>query len=120
MYIPEIETKSPEEISSYQELELGKLLEYLKSKSVFYNNLFKKNKINLVVADTDSLEMDMNNFLKKCNKLKPKMLTICIGDRKGESGKNKNVKITPDLFIPKPIEINGVVKKVSQLLMTVR
>ena len=78
----------------------------------------KKNKITLVVADTDSLEMDMDNFLKKCNTLKPKMLTVFIGDRKRESGKNKNVKITPDLFIPKPIEINGVVKKVSQLLMT--
>ncbi|MFC1494049.1 PAS domain S-box protein [Thermodesulfobacteriota bacterium] len=80
----------------------------------------KKNKIDLVVTDTDSIEMDMNNFLKKCKILKPNMLTVCIGNRKGKIERNKDALITPDLFIPKPIEINRVVKKVSQLLMTER
>lgn len=78
----------------------------------------KKNRVDLVVADTVSLEMDRNNFLKNCNKLKPNMLTVCIGDHKGENIKNKNGLITPDLFISKPIEINGAVKKIAQLLMT--
>jgi len=36
----------------------------------------KKNKIDLVVADTGSIEMDIKKFLKKCKILKPKMLTV--------------------------------------------
>ncbi len=77
----------------------------------------KKNKIDMVIADTDSIEMDINNFFKKCRALKPEMLTVLIGDRKSESG-IKNDSKAPDIFILKPIEINSVVKKVSRLLMT--
>lgn len=78
----------------------------------------KKNKIDMVIADADSIEMDMNNFLKKCRTLKPGMLTVFIGDRKGRSDMNENVSVAPDLFISKPLEIKNAVKKISRLLMT--
>ncbi len=42
MFIPEIETKSKEEIKKYQESKLPELLSYLKNNSKFYQELFKK------------------------------------------------------------------------------
>jgi len=76
----------------------------------------KKNKINMVIADTDSIEMDISAFLTKCKRLNPKMLNVCIGDRKGKNRVNKKDIITPDLYFFKPIAISRVVKEISQLL----
>ena len=47
MYIPEIETRSPGEIKSYQESRLPGLLQYLKDNSPFYSELFKKHRIDI-------------------------------------------------------------------------
>ncbi len=47
MFIPDIEKQPVEKIKRYQEKELQKLLRYLKSNSVFYNQLFKKHNINI-------------------------------------------------------------------------
>lgn len=45
--IPEIETRSREEIRHYQEKEMKNLLEYLQSSSRFYASSFKKHKIDI-------------------------------------------------------------------------
>lgn len=45
--IPEIETKSPDEIQQYQETRLQELLVYLKSNSPFYQELFQRNQIDI-------------------------------------------------------------------------
>jgi phenylacetate-CoA ligase len=47
MMIPEIETRSREEIRHYQEKEMKNLLEYLQSSSRFYASSFKKHKIDI-------------------------------------------------------------------------
>jgi len=54
MFIPDIETKSVDEIKKYQENELRKLLPYLKERSPFYGELFRENNIN--IADVTTLE----------------------------------------------------------------
>ena len=50
MPIPEIETRSLEEIKQYQEKELTKLLDYLLKNSRFYASMFKKNKIDITTV----------------------------------------------------------------------
>jgi len=50
MPIPEIETRSLEEIKLYQEKELTKLLDYLLKNSRFYASMFKKNKIDITAV----------------------------------------------------------------------
>jgi phenylacetate-CoA ligase len=52
MAIPEIETKSLEEIRLFQEKELKRLLEYLYRNSRFYASLFKKHKIDIPAIST--------------------------------------------------------------------
>jgi phenylacetate-CoA ligase len=52
MAIPEIETKSLEEISLFQEKELKKLLEYLRKNSRFYASFFKKHRIDIAAINT--------------------------------------------------------------------
>jgi phenylacetate-CoA ligase len=52
MTIPEIETKSLEEIRLFQEKELKKLLLYLQENSKFYATFFKKHKINIAGINT--------------------------------------------------------------------
>jgi phenylacetate-CoA ligase len=52
MAIPEIETKSLEEIRLFQEKELKKLLEYLQKNSRFYASFFKKHKIEIAAINT--------------------------------------------------------------------
>ncbi len=47
MVIPDIETRSREEIKAYQESKLPQLLQYLAEKSKFYSRLFKENNINI-------------------------------------------------------------------------
>lgn len=47
MHIPEIEKKPQSEIKKFQEEKLKDLLVYLKNNSRFYQNLFKKNNINI-------------------------------------------------------------------------
>lgn len=47
MFIPEIETKSKEEIKKYQERKLPELLEYLSNNSKYYQDLFKTQNINI-------------------------------------------------------------------------
>lgn len=47
MTVPQIEMKSKEEIKTFQENELKKLLVYLSHKSAFYKRLFGKHKINI-------------------------------------------------------------------------
>jgi len=54
MAIPEIESKSLEEIKLFQEKEMKKLLEYLQKNSRFYTAVFKKHKIN--IAGINKLE----------------------------------------------------------------
>lgn len=46
--IPEIEVKPQDKIVKFQNIELKKLLEYLKSNSKFYQNHFKKNNIDIL------------------------------------------------------------------------
>jgi phenylacetate-CoA ligase len=52
MLIPEIETRSLEEIKLYQEKELKKLLEYLQNNSKFYASSFKRHKIEVSAINT--------------------------------------------------------------------
>jgi phenylacetate-CoA ligase len=52
MVIPAIEAKSLDEIRIFQEQELKKLLKYLHKHSKFYNNLFKKHRINIEQINT--------------------------------------------------------------------
>ena len=54
MYIPDIEKKSLSEIKLYQEKRLQELLPYLKTNSVFYSRLFKKQ--NIDIRDIKTLE----------------------------------------------------------------
>jgi phenylacetate-CoA ligase len=54
MRIPEIETRSLEEIRQYQEEELKKLLAYLQKNSKFYASSFKKHKVD--IAGIQSLD----------------------------------------------------------------
>lgn len=47
MTIPDIETRSLDEIRTFQEQELAKLLDYLEKNSAFYGRMFKKNGIDI-------------------------------------------------------------------------
>jgi len=47
MFIPEIETKSKEEIKRFQEGKLSEVLEYLQAHSLFYQDMFKKHHIDI-------------------------------------------------------------------------
>ena len=49
---PEIEFRNPGEIKLFQEAELNNLLEYLQLKSRFYNQLFRKHKIDIAKIRT--------------------------------------------------------------------
>jgi len=52
MVIPNIETRSREEIKAYQESKLPQLLQYLAEKSKFYSRLFKENNIDIAQIKT--------------------------------------------------------------------
>ena len=72
--IPEIETKQPSEIKSYQESRLPELLNYLNNNSAFYREHFKNNNINIQsitkledlqqipVTTKDDLQLRNNDF----------------------------------------------------------
>ncbi len=73
--IPEIEIQSADIIRKYQEEQLQKLISYLAGHSVFYKNLFRKEKINyqkirhlsdlldIPVTDKDHLQHFNNDFI---------------------------------------------------------
>ena len=73
--IPEIELQSGEVIQKYQEEQLQKLIPYLAEHSVFYKNLFRKEKVNYLkikrlsdlldipVTDKDQLQLHNNDFI---------------------------------------------------------
>lgn len=75
MIIPEIEKSSREEIKKYQEKRLKESLDYLQNNSVFYQELFHSNKINInniatledltkiPVTTKDDLQKRTNDFL---------------------------------------------------------
>ena len=52
--IPEIETKSIEEIKTFQEIKLKEMLQYISTNSSFYKRLFKEHQI--AISDIESLE----------------------------------------------------------------
>ena len=74
-YVPEIETKSTEEIRQYQSRRLVALLEYLNTNSAFYKNLFHQNNtdyrsicnlddlVQLPVTTKDDLQQHNDDFL---------------------------------------------------------
>ncbi len=72
MHIPEIETKSAEEIKKFQEGKLPELLSYLDSKSAFYKELFQKNNINIseinTLEDLSKIPVTTKNDLQTRNK----------------------------------------------------
>ena len=47
MTIPDLEFRTSQEIKIFQEEEMKKTLEYMKDKSGFYNQLFRKHKIDI-------------------------------------------------------------------------
>ncbi len=75
MYIPEIETKSTNEIKLFQEARLSETLKYLNSYSLYYQRLFKENSIdiskistledleNIPVTTKDDLQRSTDDFL---------------------------------------------------------
>jgi phenylacetate-CoA ligase len=69
--IPEIELKSPEVIQKYQETQLQKLVAYLAEYSVYYKNLFVKEKIDpakiKLLSDLQDIPLTDKNHLQLYN-----------------------------------------------------
>ncbi len=72
MFIPEIETKTKEEIKKYQERKLPELLGYLNSNSKFYQDVFKEHKIDVkkikTLEDLTNIPVTTKDDLQKRNK----------------------------------------------------
>lgn len=71
MHIPEIETKSPDEIKKFQESKIPELLEYLNNKSTFYKEHFKKHNIDIskikTIEDLGQIPVTTKNDLQTRN-----------------------------------------------------
>ncbi len=71
MYIPDIETKSREEIVAFQEKKLKETLGYLKKHSNFYKNVFNQNNIDpdniLTLEDLQKIPVTTKDDLQKYN-----------------------------------------------------
>ncbi len=69
--IPDIETKSLNEIKEFQEKKLPEILEYLKNNSKFYSELFKKNNIKIsdikTIDDLKKIPVTTKDDLQKRN-----------------------------------------------------
>jgi phenylacetate-CoA ligase len=72
MFIPEIETKSKEEIKRFQEGKLSEVLEYLQAHSLFYQDMFKKHHIDIskikTLEDLTKIPVTTKDDLQKRNK----------------------------------------------------
>ena len=72
MFIPEIETKSKEEIKKFQESKLSEVLEYLQKNSKFYQEMFKKYSIDIkeikTLEDLTKIPVTTKDDLQKRNK----------------------------------------------------
>ncbi len=71
MFIPEIETKSAEEIKLFQEKKLKELIPYLAENSAFYKRFFKENNINTneinTLEDLAKIPVTTKDDLQKYN-----------------------------------------------------
>jgi len=79
--------------------------------------LLKKKPFDMVIADTDALEMRLPLFIKRCRKIIHALPIALI------LGKEDSISLTTfdgqeaDLCIKKPVDINHVIKQISELLM---
>jgi phenylacetate-CoA ligase len=71
MYIPQIETQSVDDIKAFQESKLTGLLNYLNTKSGFYNELFVKNNIDIsgikILEDLKNIPVTSKDDLQQRN-----------------------------------------------------
>ena len=76
----------------------------------------KRKKFDLVIADTMAPYVDENAFLTKIRKLKNFLPIVLIRGNKGGDNFNRDIEQTADLNITRPIELNGLVKQITELL----
>lgn len=77
----------------------------------------KKRKINLLIADVESLGVSNRTFWKKCRQINPGLITV--GLKNGLNAKNHEQAddSDPDIIISKPFDIKEAVKNISELFM---
>jgi PAS domain S-box-containing protein len=77
----------------------------------------KKRRINMVIADMDSLGMNNSSFWKKCREINPKLITVGLMKMKNAGGHSHMIDHNPDLIIPKPYNIKEAVRNILELFM---
>jgi len=75
----------------------------------------KRKNFDLVIADTETLRVSGGTLIKKYSKTNPKMSIALIRDR--EDVNDWQDELVADLNIIKPIDVNMVLKQVSEVLM---
>ncbi len=80
-------------------------------------NIVKKRKINLLVADTDSLGINADAYFKKCRQINPELIIAGLYSPM----RTKDIKTAeeggPNLIIKKPFDIRSAAKSIAELFM---
>ena len=89
-----------------------------------YNGLeglgkIKRQRYNLLIADLEASSSSVNSFLKKCKRINPKMSIALIGPAMEREDSDSMEVPGVDLAMRKPLDYDIVVRKVSELLMTI-
>lgn len=77
----------------------------------------KRKNFDLVIADAKALGVESQVFIKKMKKSNHKPLLVLIDQHESGKQTGQSKKTAADMVITKPIDMNSLVKKISQLLM---
>jgi len=80
----------------------------------------KRKKFDLVIADVEALHEGGNTLVKKYGKINPKMSIALIREGNDINNNHRQDESVADLNIMKPIDVNMVLKQVSEVLMNRR
>jgi PAS domain S-box-containing protein len=77
----------------------------------------KRKRFDLVIVDTETMLSGGSSIVKKYADINPKMSIALIGDGRNSNKYNLQDDLAADLYLLKPLDIKGVIKQVSELLM---